>query len=173
VRNPELQSNRAIVAQYMREAKPGDIVYVFPRSTAAWIYYTSDLQNKRELQRLLPLIERPGPNAGNMPSRGRSVSDEGFDWRLVRSGRVELYGVPTGIQSTMNGFAGSPDPGWADNEVARITADHPGGSLWIFASEYQPEALDSLLGRLQRDGYSVVRVYRKTKVVLYQMSRGH
>jgi hypothetical protein len=103
-----------------------------------------------------------------VPSRGAPVVHEGFDWRFERAGRIELFGVPTGIESTTFGNGGVPDPGWADNEIDRMLNEHAAKRFWIVCSEYQPPALDSLINRLKERGFSVEPAYQGLAVALYR-----
>jgi hypothetical protein len=162
VRHPELEANREAVDACLRHAKAGDVVYVYPRSTAAWVFYSTDWSapDRGDTERMMAAIERSGPNAGNRESRHGPVVNEGSDWRFMRNGRVELFGVPTGIRSTAVGNTGEPDPGWANNEVDRMLAQDSAGRIWIVATSYQQPALDGLRRELnarqltQSAGYS-------------------
>lgn len=172
VRHVELESNRSMVELCLREAKPGDVVYVYPRGVAPWIYYSTRWDGDHaESVRMLAISQASGANSGNTQSRGRPVLHEGFDWRFERAGRIELLGIPTGIQSTMSGYAGNPDPGWAENETARLAAERAASRFWIFVSEYQPQALASLLERLRRQGFVQDRVYTGNRTLVYSMHR--
>lgn len=170
VRHPEKEGNRGLVAAAIHEARPGDVFYVYPRSTAAWAYYSIDWRNndRSDARRLVAAIIRSGPNSANVPSRGAPVVHEGFDWRFERAGRIELFGVPTGIESTTFGNAGVPDPGWADNEIDRMLNERTATRFWIVCSEYQPPALDSLINRLKEGGFSVEPAYQGLAVALYR-----
>jgi hypothetical protein len=154
VRHAEQESNRAVVSECLRRLEPGDVVYIYPRATAAWVYYSQNwrARNRNNTEAMIAAIERSGPNAGNVPSRHRPVVHEGFGWKFARSGRIELFGVPIGIESTTLGHAGNPDPGWADNEIDRMLSEHAAKRIWLVLTTYLPQALDSLLRRLNQRG---------------------
>jgi hypothetical protein len=115
-------------------------------------------------------IEAIGPNAGNVPSRHQAVIHEGFDRKFTRSGRVELFGVPTGVQATTLGHAGNPDSGWADNEIDRILSEHPAKRVWLVFATHLPAALDSMLQHLNQRGLWPERVYQGNGAVLYRLA---
>jgi hypothetical protein len=75
---------------------------------------------------------RTGPNSGNMPGRGHPVENEGRDLVVRSGGRVELVGIPTGMEARFADVSQqAPDPGWATNEAVRIRAAAEPG-LWLF-----------------------------------------
>jgi hypothetical protein len=173
VRHPELESNREVVAACLGRVQAGDVVYVYPRSTAAWVLYATDWSaaDRTQAEAMMAAMERSGPNAGNIPSRHAPVAHEGFDWRFTRSGRVELFGVPTGIQSTTAGNSGEPDPGWTDNEIDRMIHAGSAGRIWILAASYQQEALEALLARLAARQLQPDLVYSGEWAKLYRIER--
>ena len=67
-----------------------------------------------------------------MPGRGHLVENEGRDLVVRSGGRVELVGIPTGMEARFADVSQqAPDPGWATNEAVRIRAAAEPG-LWLF-----------------------------------------
>jgi hypothetical protein len=127
-------SFRAAIAGIVRLTSEGAPVYVFSRDVPIWTFYTTDWTHPDTARvRLLgEAAASTGPNSGNTPGRGHPVESEGRDL-VVRSGRrVELIGVPTGMQARSTDVSQqAPDPGWATNEADRIrVAAAPG--IWLF-----------------------------------------
>jgi hypothetical protein len=124
---------RPMLVQYATSRSPGDPVYLYARTIPSWAFYTTDWSHpdRARINALMALARRIGPNSGNIPSRGRPVVHEG--WDLVnRSGdHDELVGIPSGMEDRQDTFLhGHPDPGWADNEAARMRAAG-GRQIWV------------------------------------------
>ena len=127
-------SFRAAIADIVQQTSQGAPVYVFSRNVPIWAFYTTDWNHPdtTRIRLLADAAASTGPNSGNTPGRGHPVEDEGRDL-VVRSGRrVELIGVPTGMQARFADVSQqAPDPGWATNEADRIRAAAAPG-IWLF-----------------------------------------
>ena len=125
---------RAAVADFDRHARPNEHFYIFSRDVPILIFYTTDWSSPDTLRiRLLSdVAASTGPNSGNMPSRGHPVENEGEDYIVHAGARVELIGVPTGMEARFADVSQqTPDPGWAANEAKRIRAA-ASPEIWLF-----------------------------------------
>ena len=127
-------SFRAAIADIAQQTSQGAPVYVFSRDVPVWTFYTTDWNHPdtARIRMLTDAVASTGPNSGNAPGRGHPVENEGRDL-VVRSGpRVELIGVPTGMQARFADVSQqAPDPGWATNEADRIR-DAAAPGIWLF-----------------------------------------
>jgi Dolichyl-phosphate-mannose-protein mannosyltransferase len=127
-------SFRSTIADVVQQASQGAPVYVFTRDVPIWAFYTTDWNypDTARIRMLTDASASTGPNSGNMPGRGHPVENEGRDL-IIRSGRrVELIGVPTGMQARFADVSQqAPDRGWATNEADRIRAAADPG-IWLF-----------------------------------------
>ncbi len=122
------------IADIVQQTSQGAPVYLFSRDVPIWTFYTTDWTHPdtTRVRLLSDAAASVGPNSGNMPGRGHPVENEGQDL-VVRSGpRIELIGIPTGMQARFADVSQqAPDPGWATNEADRIRAAATPG-IWVF-----------------------------------------
>jgi hypothetical protein len=118
----------------------------------------------------MELAQRIGPNSGNAPSRDRPVAHEGFEL-VVRSGdHDELVGISSGIEILYRGSGRrTPDPGWADNEVARMRATGA-RQIWIVLTHHSTEVETDLQTAILRAGGSIAEDWREWAARLWQVS---
>jgi hypothetical protein len=132
LRRPD--SFRSDIADIVHQTSLGAPVYVFSRDVPVWTFYTTDWTrpDTARIRMLTDAAARTGPNSGNMPGRGHLVENEGRDLVVRSGGRVELVGIPTGMEARFADVSQqAPDPGWATNEAVRIRAAAEPG-LWLF-----------------------------------------
>ena len=138
---------------------PEGTVYVAASALPQWTFYTTDWRRPDEhrLERVFALARYGGVAHENAPPRGRAVVCEGDQLVLRHQGRVELIGLPTGIEFRQ--YAGYtrdlPDAGWAENEARRIrgTGD---STIWVLIAHSEPHLIAQLLSRLERTGGTIV-----------------
>jgi hypothetical protein len=124
------------VARYLaRQVQPGDTLYVGARTLQTWIYYSTDWTSpdRARLAWLTALAEAGGAAHENAPRRGREVrAGEGVGVEYAWRGAREIFGLPTGAQFLIGRlFSASPDLGFIENELRRLTSWRS-GRLWIF-----------------------------------------
>jgi hypothetical protein len=162
---------RPMLTQYEDGRSPGDPVYLYARAVPIWAFYTTDwsLPDRPRLDSLLALARRLGPNSGNAPSRGRPVLHEGFEL-VVRSGdHDELVGTPSGIEILYRGSGRrTPDPGWADNEVARMRATGR-QQIWVVLTHHSTEVETDLQAAIFRAGGSIAEDWREWAARLWHV----
>jgi hypothetical protein len=121
----------------------------------AWTFYTTDWTSPDDA-RLHWLSRRTasgGPAFENAPTRGRAVRDEGGDLVYTYRGRTELIGLASGMEWGPWGRVARdrPDPGWAENEAARIRgAARP--CAWLFFTALRDGSHVELLRVLGEQG---------------------
>lgn len=163
---------RAAMVDLTQHARPSAPIYVFSRDVPIWTFYTTDWANPdtARVRRLVDVAASAGPNSGNMPSRGHPVADEGRDLVVQTGQRVELIGVPTGIQARFADVSQqAPDPGWATNEANRIhTAANP--DIWLFFTYCHNMCDSTLIDTLTADGGRVTykRIVRGARIYEYR-----
>ena len=162
---------KSAVRVWKANVRPGDATYVGDRSIPAWIFYSTDWGRPEpaRLKWLLRESQALGPNAGNIPSRGRPVEQEGDSlvWRGVRG--PELLAIPSGAEATMYRVAlVPPDQGWPENEARRMLAASR-ECLWVvFASG--PAAHRALLRTaVERSGGRVVTIWRQGRGAVWSV----
>lgn len=163
---------RPAVAEFRRQALPGEPIYVFTGSLPAWTFYTTDWSapDLKRLARLARLAGSGGPAFENIPPRGRAVGTENDSLVFPLGATREILGAGHGAwwRSASGLLQDHPDPGWAAAEARRIrAAANP--SVWLLVSHsYRLELfiypeLERLGGRLElaygADGV-VLRRYR-------------
>jgi len=171
---------RPLAAQVARErdgSAPGrqpDVpVYVYAAAVPAWAFYTTDWSAPDTARlRFLARVASPGGpafhNAAGRPA-GRVVEGEGRHLVVRTAMYWELIGTPPGTQyrELTRWSQESPDPGWAENEAARIRATGA-RQVWVVTATSRTEPIDRLrralgqlgaveeFGRLERNA----RLYR-------------
>ncbi len=162
---------RPMLSQYDTDRSPGDPVYVYARAVPIWAFYTTDWSqpDRPRLDSLLALAQRLGPNSGNSPSRGRPVQHEGFDLVVRANDHNELVGIPSGIEILYRGSGRrTPDPGWADNEVARMRTAG-GQRIWVVLTHHSTEVETDLQAAILRVGGSIAEDWREWAARLWQV----
>ncbi len=175
VRHVEHESQREAVQQTLRALRPGDVVYVYAKALPGWTFYTTDWRSpdQARVYRLLRVMQSMGPNSGNTASRGHPVQEEGFAYRYPWQGATELDGIADGIFNRFTPVPTSVDPGWAENEVARIR-EATSTSAWILTSGQNESSLAALLSAAAAAGAPPVQVWSgpqpwKVKAYLYRL----
>lgn len=117
---------RTLIHAFATRSRPTDSIYIASRACTAWLFYTTNWA-KADTGRPAKLTEAAmsiGPNSGNAAIRGHEVRNEGDGLKFTYRGRLELIGIPNGVQNTaLEDQVGKvPDLGWADNEAERINA---------------------------------------------------
>lgn len=175
VRHVEHESQREAVEETLRLLRPGDVVYVYARALPGWTFYTTDWRSPdlARVNRLLEIMQSMGPNSGNTESRGHPVEREGFEWRYPWQGATELDGIADGIFNRFTPIPTSVDPGWAENEAARIR-EATRTSAWILTNGQKESSLAALLAAATAAGGHPVQVWSapqpwKVKAYLYRL----
>ncbi|MGH7751579.1 MAG: hypothetical protein ACREN5_02080, partial [Gemmatimonadales bacterium] len=117
---------RQLAAELQRQGRPDLPVYLYAGVVPTWAFYTTDWANP-DTARLgfLARIGSPGgPAFHNALGRGRPVVAEGANLTIRYRDHIELVGTPPGTQfrELTRRSQRWPDPGWADNEAARVRA---------------------------------------------------
>jgi len=151
---PKTENAPPLVAEIERNRRPDEPVYVGVRGAPSWLIYSTDWKapDRGRLAWYLSRIGSSGPAFENAPSRGPRPAGEGNDLVYTAPGRgAELLGTPNGRQSLSFGFLRpTADPGWAENEAARIhAAANP--TIWLFFSHVD-RSQDELLAAVAREG---------------------
>ena len=150
---------RPIVAQVLENLHPDDALYVFPRATPAWLFYTADWRTERPA--LLGIIQLASPPRGpaflNAATRGRPTPAE--DSILTRhvAGRVEVLGVSSGLYLDAERRE-RVDALWAPGEVRRIRETGRPCVMLFFSSGMRGELSamqEALVGAGARPGWGV------------------
>lgn len=141
-------------------ALPGDAtVYVAASALPQWTFYTTDWRqpDQHRLRQVFELARYGGPAHENAPPRVRGVACEGDQLLMQYRERVELIGLPTGIEFRQYiGYSRDlPDPGWAENEARRIRSTGD-SSVWVLVAHSEPHLFTQLLSRLERTGGTIV-----------------
>jgi hypothetical protein len=162
---------RQIVHEFLRRALPNEPVYVFVRGVPNWLMYTTNWSapDTARALRLVRAATRLGPNSGNAPARGRPVVHEGDELRFMYGERIELLGLPTGVEDIATPPSRfTPDPGWAENETRRIVAEaHP--SVWVVLLHHRPAVTGHLLTALCAAGARISYTSIRPGAALYRM----
>ncbi|HEV8598034.1 MAG TPA: glycosyltransferase family 39 protein [Gemmatimonadales bacterium] len=162
---------RPMLTQYDTSRSPGDPVYLYARGVPIWAYYTTDWSHpdQTRLNSLLSLAQKIGPNSGNNPSRRRPVEHEGFDLVVPAGDHDELVGTPSGVEILYaRADRRAPDPGWADNEVARMRAAG-GRQIWVVLTHYSTEVEADLEAAIRRAGGTIAEDWREWAARLWQV----
>ncbi len=134
--------------------RPGDVVYLYNFSVAAWLYYSVDWRgaDRTRADWLTQASNATGPNGGNRQSRSEPVHHEGFDLTRPYDRGSELVGIADGVfRSSLGPANRRPDPGWAENEMLRIRSARGTGRV-IFLALSPGRAGSDLLEYLLRSG---------------------
>jgi dolichyl-phosphate-mannose-protein mannosyltransferase len=117
---------RQLAAEVERQGEPDVPIYLYSGVVPTWAFYTTDWSNPDTARlNFLARVGSPGgPGFHNARGRGQSVSGEGTDLTVRHRERLELVGTPPGTQfrELTRWSQKWPDPGWAENEVARVRA---------------------------------------------------
>ncbi|HWZ58342.1 MAG TPA: glycosyltransferase family 39 protein [Gemmatimonadaceae bacterium] len=149
----------------------GAPIYVFARDAIRWTYYTTDWAHPdtARLNWLMTADSVIGPNSGNAPTRGHAVHDEGDSLIYRGAARVELIGIPTGMEDRMMIAADSePDSGWADNEARRLAAAAT-PSIWMFFLYTKPRIDSLVIAAAERRGAQLTSANHFETVRLYHL----
>ncbi|HWB95738.1 MAG TPA: hypothetical protein VG672_03525 [Bryobacteraceae bacterium] len=159
----EIQSFREGVQFALQQHRTGDAVYLYSRSVPGWMYYSTDWRHP-DYQRLAWLAEvsrLTGPNGGNRPSRNGQVQNEGAEFHRPYRGGWELVGVGEGIfRSSIGEENHPPDPGWVENEYARMARDSRSGRVILIGFTPGAHGVVDLLDYCRSQGAEVVANYR-------------
>ncbi len=159
----EIQSLRTGVRFALRQCQPGDAVYLYSRSVPGWMYYSTDWHrpDRERLAWLTQTSRLTGPNGGNIPPRGRRVQNEGADFQRPFRGGVEIVGLADGIfRSSAGPGSNPPDPGWVENEYARMARDARTGRAILVGLTPGAHGVTDLLDYCRREGAIIVADYR-------------
>ncbi len=171
----DLQDAAPLVADLQARHEASEPVYVYAPGIPAWAFYTTDWTrpDTSRLRRLADQAARRGPGYLSVPPRSGRVQGEGAgeDFNYHNGDYLELFGVPTG-RLVLWGRAeprSEPDPGWADNEAARIR--RAGDRVWVFfvpmhPGDHEPN-LSQLLAALGRAGGTVEYEAHRRQADLY------
>jgi 4-amino-4-deoxy-L-arabinose transferase-like glycosyltransferase len=161
---------RAVVREVVGRAAPGEPVYLYAQAIPSWLIYSTDWRKPDDarLRAVARAASTLGPNSGNVPPRGREVRGEGDSLRVASSGRVELLGLPPGIETLalVPGDSSRPDPGWGANEVRRILGERR-PRAWIYLSHYRDPAAKALLAELDSAGGRVLAATARRQAAAY------
>lgn len=136
---------RRLWAALFRAHGASEPVYIFPRTTPAWVFHTTDW-SAPDTARLAWVARDAGPEGAgfvNGASRGPRKLGEGASLISWSVGTEELYGTSTGGQGRMGRWLhpSRARSGWAENEAWRIRgAAAP--YIWIVISDYEHGPLD-------------------------------
>ena len=137
VRPDSWESVGPMAGAFMHRHRPSESIYVDVGALPAWAFYTTDWSrpDRARLARLALLGRSDGVAFENTAARGTRPVGEGRDLRFATRSWTELIGVPAGFQIR----PGDPntirmDPGWFQNELARIRAEGCGRAVWILTS---------------------------------------
>jgi len=161
---------RHVTAEFARRQR-GEPVYVYAGAVPAWAFYTTDWArpDTARLRFLAGVAGAGGSAFHNAPSRGRPVApDEGDGLWVCTGGRLELLGLPTGMQAReRTGFSQrGADTGWADREAERIAGVAP--DVWLVFANIYPTTLPDLQGALRRRGGELVAAREERGAKLYR-----
>jgi hypothetical protein len=136
------QELRPLVAYYERSGG-GAPIYIFANSIPAWVFYTTDWRapDRERLRWAATIASVNGEAFENAPSRQEPVRNEGVLLSRRYRGRLEIFGVPTGMQwrSAEGPARATPDDGWAEHEVARLRSVDRNEVWTIFSHFRGPE----------------------------------
>ncbi len=163
---------RHVAAEFARRQR-GEPVYVYAGAVPAWAFYTTDWPrpDTARLQFLAGVAGHGGPAFHNAASRGpRAARDDEGDGLWVCTGeRLELIGLPTGMQARAGtGFSQrGADTGWADREAERIAAVARSDVWLVFANIY-PTTLPDLQEALRQRGAELLAAREERGAKLYR-----
>ncbi len=162
---------RHVAAEFAQQQR-GEPVYVYAGAVPAWAFYTTDWArpDTARLRFLAGVAGAGGSAFHNAPSRGRPVApDEGDGLWVCTGGRLEVIGLPTGIQAReRTGFSQrGADSGWAAREAERIAAVARSDVWLVFANIY-PTTLPDLQEALRRRGGELVAAREERGAKLYR-----
>lgn len=140
---------RAITAQF-----PNEPVYVFARSTPAWLLYSSRWPQDTQAVRQVMRAQSPpaGPAFINAGTMGRLTPETGAILTRHDHSRVEIFGVSSGYRMTY--YADTPGrvaPQWAAAEVARIR-QAAGSCVILFFVHVMRDEETALMDEMRRQG---------------------
>jgi len=141
---------RPLIEELQRRRDAREPVFSYTGAAPAWLFYATDWHapDTAVLYRLFRATGPGGLGFHNRASRGRPVAaDEGTDLVVSARGRVELFGLATGMQwREGRGFSQErPDSGWAEREAERIRRATD-STAWVFIADPYPNTA-FLLGR--------------------------
>ena len=146
---------RSVIRAFEQSPRAREPVYITSNGVPRWLFYTTDW-NTPDTARLAfyAWVSRSpdGPAKQNGPSRGRSVTREGFELTVQYRGRREIVGLFSGVavRPVFKDGTTNPDDGWAANEAERIRmAAEPCATVMALGiSPPEIEALHNALGQL-------------------------
>lgn len=156
IRQPPVHSDpRDLIHTIVSERKPGDTIYLSGSAVAEWVFYTTDWNAPDTLRQewFGHMAQSTGPAFANRSSRGHPVDHEGWELRFDAKDGSELLGIASGREfHFMPPFPDDlPDSGWAENEVARIEAEHS-PRAWLFFAEIGDMEVDFILSAIEASG---------------------
>jgi hypothetical protein len=172
-RQPERpEEARPVIAEFNRRQRPGEPVYLYGGGVPAWLFYTTDwtAPDTARLRRETELVwNAPRVAIETAPRGGPSGLLVAQAFAYPYRGRCELIGIRSGMDwRIVTGYDRSaPDPGWADNEAARMRAvARP--SVWLFFSHFDPAERTALLAATQHAGGRLATGFQAEGAELYE-----
>ncbi len=134
-RGSEARRPEEAIQELERHDGLGYPIYLTSEGLPYWLLYATEWKapDGGRLRWFARVGSFGGPAFTNSPSRGQRVMDEGADLVSEYDGRRVVVGEASGVRwfPLVGRLQSAPDPGWADNEAARIRA----GSnplIWIY-----------------------------------------
>ena len=149
----------ALVAAFRGRPRTGEPVYVGARGIPSWVFYTTNwTAPSAERLAFYARAGSDGPSFENGPPRLRYVHDEGADLVFPFHDRREILGLYSGRQWRWPDYRGTPDPGWAENEAARIVRE-ANPCAWLYFTHVSENTHRPITWQL-RDTYHGERVFQ-------------
>lgn len=169
----EDQSLRSGVEFGLKQYRPGDTVYLYSRAVSAWLFYSTDWYHpdRERLAWMTDASRMTGPNGGNIQSRLTPIQNEGFGLRRsYRDGGVEIVGVGDGIfHSGAGAQQHGPDPGWVENEVARVCREFRNNRMILVGLRPGVRGVPDLLSYFRGLGARIIAEYRGESAIVSVM----
>ncbi len=168
------QDSRPVIAEFARQHRGTDPVYIYAAAMPAWAFYTTNwaAPDTARLRRIAELSSSGGAAFPNMMSRAGPVVGEGEELSFLYEGHAELIGVPTGRPVRWGGVVGAdaPDPRWAENEASRIR--RAGERVWVFfvpiyVGDREPNLPDLLSAIADHGGVQTFEFHRREADLYY------
>jgi hypothetical protein len=150
----------ALVAAFRERPKGNEPIYVGARAMPSWLFYTTNWQapNRERLAFYARAAASDGPSFENGPPRLHYVYEEGGLLVYQHRDRREILGLFSGRQWRWPGYVGEADPGWAENEAARIVRE-ANPCAWLYFTHTSDNTARPILWQL-RDRHQGRRAFQ-------------
>jgi hypothetical protein len=153
-----------------------DAVYIASRGMPSWFFYSSQFSPDTPIRfaKLRYLLRFDSPTFMGASPEAVRLPDSGEQFDLQLGCRREIYGLASGTPGKnrwQQDRRQAPIPGWAHNEVDRLTR-HSEGGFWLYLSDAGSFEVDPILDEVKRRGYTVTRRRRIEQPVETGLSGG-